>query len=308
MEHILLLIYIVSLCLASMTIFKTVQFNNISPNSLTKKIIMFLILFAVGALLRLILKYQGIIFSHDNTLEDIKTWSYYFERAFSISSSVFFFYYLNIIFTISYGVFFKRLQIIFIALLTLFVIIDVSFNDRLFHLTGISSMGNQISRLMIYCTLGFTLLRALRSKSEFKPAMLKFALLYFSMETVSLLVNDILKLWQYYDSVEYLINNLVPFLFAVPFMQSLFPKPDTDFDKMKAVFQPYGFNERELSIIKLICDGKLNKEIASELGIAENTVKFYIYNIYKKINVKNRVELVKHITAYPPNKKPSLPR
>ena len=291
-----------------MTIYKVTQFNNISPNHLTKKFIAFLILFAVGALLRLIIKYQGLLITQNITIDHASVINNAFEFAFLCSSTIFFFYYLSIIYSVSYGCLSKKAHVILIVILITLTLSEIFLGDAAYKIMHISGIGNLITRIIIYISLGFTLIRALRSTSDNKKMMLYFAGLYFSLETISLLMNDIFHLWNYYDSLEYLINNIIPFVFAVPFLQNLYPKPDTDIEKMKELFDHYGFNERELSIIKLICDGKLNKEIASELGIAENTVKFYIYNIYKKINVKNRVELVKHVSAYPPNKKPSLPR
>lgn len=47
---------------------------------------------------------------------------------------------------------------------------------------------------------------------------------------------------------------------------------------------------REDEIFKLIIDGKTNKEVASELNISVNTVKFHVKNIYEKLHIKSRKE------------------
>jgi DNA-binding NarL/FixJ family response regulator len=47
---------------------------------------------------------------------------------------------------------------------------------------------------------------------------------------------------------------------------------------------------REKEILKLLAQGKRNKEIAAELFISEKTVKNHLANIYAKLNVGDRVE------------------
>ncbi len=48
--------------------------------------------------------------------------------------------------------------------------------------------------------------------------------------------------------------------------------------------------EREREILKCITDGKSNKEISDSLFVSVETVKSHVKNLYKKLNVKNRVE------------------
>ncbi|MEO7531958.1 MAG: helix-turn-helix transcriptional regulator [Sediminibacterium sp.] len=50
--------------------------------------------------------------------------------------------------------------------------------------------------------------------------------------------------------------------------------------------------KREFQILCQVADGKLNKEIASDLEISLDTVKKHLKNIYRKINARNRIEAV----------------
>ena len=54
----------------------------------------------------------------------------------------------------------------------------------------------------------------------------------------------------------------------------------------------YGVTKRELQIISGVVSGRANKEIAERFGIAEDTVKHHLSNIFDKIGVSTRVELV----------------
>ncbi len=49
---------------------------------------------------------------------------------------------------------------------------------------------------------------------------------------------------------------------------------------------------RELEVLSLMAAGKRNKEIASELSIAEDTVKMHVRNILSKLQVNDRTEAV----------------
>jgi DNA-binding NarL/FixJ family response regulator len=47
---------------------------------------------------------------------------------------------------------------------------------------------------------------------------------------------------------------------------------------------------QQLRVLSLICDGKLNKQIAYELAIGEQTVKDHITEIFRKLGVATRVQ------------------
>jgi DNA-binding NarL/FixJ family response regulator len=49
---------------------------------------------------------------------------------------------------------------------------------------------------------------------------------------------------------------------------------------------------RELEIARLAARGLRSKEVAAELGIAEGTIKIHLHNVYQKLGVASRVELV----------------
>lgn len=52
------------------------------------------------------------------------------------------------------------------------------------------------------------------------------------------------------------------------------------------------FSERESQVASSLLRGKTYRKIADELYISENTVKYYVKNIYSKFNVHSRAELI----------------
>jgi DNA-binding NarL/FixJ family response regulator len=53
-----------------------------------------------------------------------------------------------------------------------------------------------------------------------------------------------------------------------------------------------GLSNREIEIAQLVAKGMTNKQIADHLFIVEKTVKFHLTNIYKKMSVRSRAQLI----------------
>lgn len=50
-------------------------------------------------------------------------------------------------------------------------------------------------------------------------------------------------------------------------------------------------SKREVEVLRLVSEGKTNKEVGSVLGRSENTIKSHKTNIMRKINVRNSIEM-----------------
>lgn len=55
----------------------------------------------------------------------------------------------------------------------------------------------------------------------------------------------------------------------------------------------YGLTKRELEIAGMIAEGKSNGEIAEQLYISETTVKKHVSNIFEKMGISRREELIR---------------
>ncbi len=51
-------------------------------------------------------------------------------------------------------------------------------------------------------------------------------------------------------------------------------------------------SEREVSVLRLLSDGKTNKEIANDLSLSDKTVKNHLHNIFQKLNATDRTQAV----------------
>ena len=50
--------------------------------------------------------------------------------------------------------------------------------------------------------------------------------------------------------------------------------------------------KRELEILALVANGSSNSEIADQLYVSNNTVKYHLKNLYGKLGVNNRIKLI----------------
>lgn len=97
---------------------------------------------------------------------------------------------------------------------------------------------------------------------------------------------------------KFLIFNAIACLGAILFVLMHQRKSSHSFEHGRLgsdFYSEYNITQREKDIIALLIKGSNNHEIASRLFISEKTVKSHIYNVYRKVGVQNRVELVNKI-------------
>ena len=71
-------------------------------------------------------------------------------------------------------------------------------------------------------------------------------------------------------------------------------KPSID-DKLRDFCMTYDLTNRQREIVELVIEGLSNKEIGEKLHIAEGTVKVHVYNVFKKVDITSRNQLIKKI-------------
>jgi two-component system NarL family response regulator len=53
-------------------------------------------------------------------------------------------------------------------------------------------------------------------------------------------------------------------------------------------------SDREIEVLKLVAEGKTNKEIANVLSLSEKTIKNHVRNIFHKLQVYDRTQAAMH--------------
>ena len=62
--------------------------------------------------------------------------------------------------------------------------------------------------------------------------------------------------------------------------------------------QNVAFTDREAEVLKMLVEGRSNKEIGTPLGIRERTVKAHVAKLMRKVGVENRVALTVHAITH----------
>ena len=141
-------------------------------------------------------------------------------------------------------------------------------------------------------------------KSKDKKRISKlFALFYIICNSLSLITLLILRQFSISTIMIFWIIQLLilslfilaPFLWIkfvfIEYAQKMSRLVDVN-SGLQCLYNKYNISKRERDIIELIIDGKGNNEIKETLFISYHTVKNHLSNIYRKLNVNNRHELV----------------
>lgn len=96
----------------------------------------------------------------------------------------------------------------------------------------------------------------------------------------------------------YFASNLMPLLYLRQQSDLMFHPVKAEHaseDKIEMIFRRYKITKREKEIVKQICTGKTNQQIADELFISLQTVKDHTHRIYSKIGINSRMKLVQMV-------------
>ena len=67
---------------------------------------------------------------------------------------------------------------------------------------------------------------------------------------------------------------------------------EAQINRLKNISEKYLLSRREVEVLAEILDGRTNSEISENLSVSLSTVKKHVYNIFNKIGVNSRAQLL----------------
>jgi DNA-binding CsgD family transcriptional regulator len=150
-----------------------------------------------------------------------------------------------------------------------------------------------IATLVLFMNAGH-----IKLKSQVKTVRI-FSLIYLVFFCYQLCLWILpVHVWIMLSAFNLLIFNIIP----IPFLSNLLQKHKTAVldqtetrSNIENFFKVHGLSKREKEIVQLVVSGLSNKEIENELYISKFTVKKHISNIFMKVDVNSRPQLINRI-------------
>jgi DNA-binding CsgD family transcriptional regulator len=170
-------------------------------------------------------------------------------------------------------------------------------------------VGYQIASLVYFASFTFAMLlgygRLRRvwdtNRRNFILGLLIFATVGY-LESAASLVGSLQNTTASFSEESGFLFSSIPYALYGIFLINYFlhyplPAPASDGELSEAFLTKYGITDREREIIQKVVEGKSNAEIAGELFISLATVKTHLHNIYGKMNVDSRYDLLARVRS-----------
>jgi DNA-binding NarL/FixJ family response regulator len=99
-------------------------------------------------------------------------------------------------------------------------------------------------------------------------------------------------------AVGYIVKSVSPVDLAAAVRQALTEDVDHALgiaeEQGEGIAKADGLTKREIEILRAVAQGLSNQEIGERLWVTEQTVKFHLTNIYRKLGVENRTEAARY--------------
>jgi DNA-binding CsgD family transcriptional regulator len=170
-------------------------------------------------------------------------------------------------------------------------------NTRFDSLTFIDKLGMDLSSLLFLCVMIYTIVITIMNYSSVKAGTRKRLLRQILVSTILFVPGVILDTIRPGVSqfVFYPILHCILGIIMIVYIRNVLFNPFRLFGEGQPgdeVLKRYLITNREKEVLLLVAEGKSNKQIGKKLFISLNTVKTHIKNIFIKLNIENRFELI----------------
>jgi DNA-binding CsgD family transcriptional regulator len=149
--------------------------------------------------------------------------------------------------------------------------------------------------------IGFAFLRNVKSPNQrkFVLGLLLFATVGYAESLINYLGTFRSTVFLLATESDFLFSSIPYALYGIfllfYFLQFTIPSPGVHLDLSDDLTTEWGITGREREIIRMVLEGKSNADIAGELFISLATVKTHLHNIYRKIGVDSRFDLIARV-------------
>ncbi len=128
-----------------------------------------------------------------------------------------------------------------------------------------------------------------RDKRQARAYIIAFApQIIYTLLDVLILRNYVLQL----THLSYTVFAVLAFYNISSHVFINYEQEEMDLPSEAELMHALGLTKRECEVVGLLVVGLLNRELAEELNISENTVKTHVKSIYRKLGVSNRLQLI----------------
>ncbi len=196
-----------------------------------------------------------------------------------------------------YHVVYRAMPLVFLLMFVSAMLLKIRFADRLGTIFFNGYMGS-------FTLYGLYRLKSVKNRSTLGvvlPFLYLSCILYFAVAIQAIVLIFVPhSVWT--DRLDIFTAGFICFLWGAITLFYLFNKflkqSNRNLESVPVEFvNHYNISTREREIILLLVSGMSNREIGEKLYISPRTVEAHVYNIYRKCSIKNKLELVRLISA-----------
>jgi DNA-binding CsgD family transcriptional regulator len=179
------------------------------------------------------------------------------------------------------------------------------------YIAGFKEMARTVIEIFMFCSIGYSMIIMLNSKPIMhvkhwgridKVTSIIFFTFFPVFFVFDLFYDQLVFIHRFIPQGQYLLMLFFIYLSSMKLIDDM--KRLTLFSRKNSinphVLAKHGVTSRETEVLTLIVRGKSYNEISAQLFISLPTVKTHITRAYKKMNVKNKIELI-NLLNFPQN-------